>query len=441
MKIVKKTLSKFYFSLLIIIGFALITFIFLSLIGEGFLLKEDKETKIYFVDNISEGHKIVIDKFNKHYEGKIKVVPIDLPFEKFSTNERKELLIRYLRSKSDRIDIFSVDQIWTQRFAKFVEPLGSYFPIHKRENYLDAAIESCYYKDQLVALPLYFDISVLYYNDKILKSLPFYEKIKNDLDNFITWEKLIRYGLQLKPFNNSFYIFPGAEYEGLMCSYIELLNSQSSNMIKNDSVKLTTNESIKSLQLLVDLVNKYNLSPVELTGYRETDSYNHFILQKGIFLRGWPSFYNWFETNKKGNNPEEIYKLAPLPHFEGAKPVSVIGGWNLMISAASKKKWAALEFLKYVNEYQSQSLLYQYSGYLPVLKSFYEKNDLSKDPKLLFYRKIIDTYTHRPYSENYTRYSDIIAHYLNLALKKKLSVKEALSQAEQIINSKQIFIK
>jgi multiple sugar transport system substrate-binding protein len=31
------------------------------------------------------------------------------PFQKFSTNERKELLTRSLRSKSDRIDIFSVD--------------------------------------------------------------------------------------------------------------------------------------------------------------------------------------------------------------------------------------------------------------------------------------------------------------------------------------------
>ena len=68
--------------------------------------------KIYFVDHISAAHQKVIDKFNEKYKGQIEVVAINLPFVKFSTNERKELLARYLRSKSDRIDIFSVDQIW-----------------------------------------------------------------------------------------------------------------------------------------------------------------------------------------------------------------------------------------------------------------------------------------------------------------------------------------
>jgi len=441
MKFVKKTLSKFYFTLLAIIGFALITFVFISVIGDGFIIKEEPETKIYFVDNISDGHKLVIEKFNKQYAGKIKVVPIDLPFEKFSTNERKELLIRYLRGRSDRIDIFSVDQIWTQRFAKFVEPLGSYFPVNKREQYLEAAIESCYYKGQLVALPLYFDISVMYYNDKVLRSIQNYEAIKKDLDNFITWEKLILLGNRIKQPNNSFYFFAAADFEGLMCSFIELLNSQNSEMIKGDSVKLTTPSSVKSLQLLVDLINKYNLTPPEVTGYREPDTYNHFIKNNGIFLRGWPSFYKWCESNWKGTNPEEIFKLAPLPHFAGSKPLSVIGGWNLMISAASKKKWAALEFLKFVNEYESQLILFKHSGFLPVVKSFYENADSSSDPKISFYKKIIKTYTNRPYSENYTRYSDVIAHYLNLALKRKLNVVDALSKAEQVINSKQIFIK
>lgn len=441
MKLVKKTLSKFYFTLLAIIGFALITFIFISVIGDGFIIKEEPETKIYFVDNISDGHKIVIEKFNKKYAGKIKVVPIDLPFEKFSTNERKELLIRYLRGKSDRIDIFSVDQIWTQRFAKFVEPLGSYFPVNKREQYLEAAIESCYYGNKLVALPLYFDISVMYYNDKILRSFQNYEAIKKDLDNFITWEKLIALGNKIKQPKNSFYLFAAADFEGLMCSFVELLNSQNNEMIKGDSVKLTTTAAIKSLQLLVDLINKYNLTPAEVTGYREPDAYNHFITNNGFFLRGWPSFYKWYETNKKETNPEEIYKLAPLPHFAGSKPLSVIGGWNLMISAASKKKWAALEFLKFVNEYESQLILYKHGGFLPVVKSFYDSADSSSDSKISFYKKIVKTYTNRPYSENYTRYSDIIAHYLNLALKRELSVSDALSKAEQVINSKQIFIK
>ncbi|MCB9069591.1 MAG: hypothetical protein H6629_17535 [Calditrichae bacterium] len=69
-------------------------------------------TQIYFVDNISQAHSELINRFNAEYSGRIEVVPVDLPFEKFSTNERKQLLAKSLRSKSDRIDVFAIDLIW-----------------------------------------------------------------------------------------------------------------------------------------------------------------------------------------------------------------------------------------------------------------------------------------------------------------------------------------
>jgi hypothetical protein len=63
--------------------------------------------QVYFADNISHSHKLVIEEFNRLYRGKIEVIPDNLPFEKFSTNDRKELLTRSLRSKSD-IDLHSL---------------------------------------------------------------------------------------------------------------------------------------------------------------------------------------------------------------------------------------------------------------------------------------------------------------------------------------------
>jgi beta-glucosidase len=95
-----------------------ITIVILALIFYTvFLFKNQSEgkvkiTKIYFADHISPAHEELIRKFNIAYENKIEVIPINLPFSKFTTNERKELLARALRGKSDRIDIFSVDLIW-----------------------------------------------------------------------------------------------------------------------------------------------------------------------------------------------------------------------------------------------------------------------------------------------------------------------------------------
>jgi len=442
MKPLREYINKFYISLIIITTITIIAFILLFFTGVNFLPPADSEKKIYFVDNISPGHKIVIERFNELNKGHIKVIPINLPFEKFSTNERKELLIRYLRSKSDRIDIFSVDQIWTPRFAKFVEPLGSYYPTNKRDLYLHSVIKSCYYNDQLVAVPLYLDISVMYYNIDELKTLPNYYNIKKELDNFITWERFVEIGNKYKKNGKPFYVFPASNYEGLLCSYFELMESQNKKVFFEDSVNLSNKESVKAAQLLVDLVNKYNLSPVAVTGFKETECDIEFISKKGMFLRNWPGFYKWYDTFIGEENPWEKYGIAPLPYFNGSKHSNLIGGWNLMISAYSKNKGAALEFIKFLNSDEAQSILYEKSGYLPITKNFYEnKNFINKYPQLSFYKGLFNSIVHRPYLEKYTRYSDILSHYLNLAIKNEITVLDALKKAESIINSDKIFFK
>lgn len=137
-----------------------------------------KVKTIYFADNISKAHQKIIDQFNKKYEGQIKVETINLPFEKFSTNERKELLARYLRSKSNRIDIFSVDIIWVPRFAKWSMPLNTLIDTQKVINLLPFALKSCIYNDKLYALPLYIDIAVMYYRDDLLRNYLIIRKLQ-----------------------------------------------------------------------------------------------------------------------------------------------------------------------------------------------------------------------------------------------------------------------
>jgi multiple sugar transport system substrate-binding protein len=398
--------------------------------------------KIYFVDNISASHKIVIDRFNQKYKGSIEVVPIDLPFEKFSTNERKELLIRYLRSNSDRVDLFSVDQIWVPRFAKWTEPLDKYFSASPRQYIIDQAIETCYYNNTLVALPLYYDIGIMYYNSTLLKKIPDYAAVKNDLDNFITWDKFISIGQRMKQYNKPVYIYPADDYEGLMCSFVEMLESQNEKLFVNDTVRLNTNAALKSLQLLVDLVNKYKLSPKAITNYRETESYFHFVNNNDVFLRGWPGFYEWYRKNIKNEDMSNIYLMAPLPYFTGGKPASIIGGWNLMVSKYSTKKSEAMEFIRYLLSDEIQKIFYEIGGYLPVKKNLYSDSlFIKRNPDLNFYKRLIKTGVQRPFSEKYTKCSDIIASYLSKAIENKISAKEALGKAQQIINSGDVFIK
>ncbi len=441
-KKIEQFARTFYFSIAAITLLVVLTLAFVFFLGDGSFSSKPAVKKIYYADNISRTHQLLIDRFNKIHEGKIEVVPINLPFEKFSTNERKELLIRYLRSKSDRIDIFSVDQIWVPRFAKWTEPLDKYFPPAFQSTLIEQAMRTCYNKKDLVALPLYYDLGLLYYNDEVLRKSPNYMSIKKELANFITWERFIEISRQLKKLGSPVYLFPGDDYEGLMCSFIELLGSMNKQLIVNDTVRLNTPAAEKSLQLLVDLVNDSQISPKEVLNSRDPECYKKFVRDDGLFLRGWTGFHFWYRDIIGPENVDSKYQIAPMPHFKDGKPASIIGGWNLMISKYSTKKNEAIEFIKFLVSEQSQKTMYENGGYMPINKKVYNDGTfLTEHPEINFYERVMATGFNRPFMDKYTRCSDVIAFYLNQAMRKQISVKEALMTAEKVINSGEFFLK
>jgi multiple sugar transport system substrate-binding protein len=395
-------------------------------------------TTIHYVSHISDAHQKVIDNFNKKYEGRINIESINLPFEKFSTNERKELLARYLRSKSDRIDVFTVDQIWVPRFTKWGLNLDKYFIEDEREQILNYGLQTCIYENSLVALPLYIDVSVMYYREDLLNRLSDYAIVKQKIENSISWNDLINLDNELKRKSSSLFVFPADDYEGLMCMFVELMGSQGKSLIDGKKLQLSTAEARLSLQLMVDLVNKYKVVPKEVINFRENESYQEFLTNNGFFLRGWPALLIDHYKFAHENDLVDKIKMAPTPHFEHGQPVSVFGGWNLMISKFSPHIDESVIFIKYLLSEEAQNILHQEGGYLPSNKLIYENEP---NEELLRYQQIMSSGIHRPFLENYTKISDIIAFYLNKAINQEMSVDEALSEAENKITNEKIEIK
>lgn len=395
--------------------------------------------KIYFADNISIPLRMVIDSFNAKYKGQIEVEMIDLPFEKFSTNDRKELLARYLRNKSERIDIFAVDEIWVPRFAKWAIPLNNYFNTEEKNQILSYAVNSCIYKDSLMAIPLYLDIALMYYRNDLLSKFPNYLSVKKEIDSSIEWESFIKLATKNKS-KSPFYLFQADNYEGLVCSFIEMIESQNAYFIEGNTINLKKPEIRKSLQLLVDLVNKYKISPMEVTNSKEKQTYLSFVNNNGIFLRGWPGFMdNEFRTISQDENLYKNIFKAPLPHFKGFKAASIFGGWNLMVSLYSNKKPEAITFIKYLLKPENQKILLEKGGYLPINNKLYEDSLFVKThPDLSFYNKLFKAGVTRPRISKYTYLSDVLSYFINKAIKKEISVSDALNKAELKINSEKI---
>jgi multiple sugar transport system substrate-binding protein len=403
--------------------------------------ENNQPVKLYYADNISPSHEYAIEEFNRLHKGKIEVVPVNLPFSKFSTNERKELLTRSLRSKSEKLDIFGVDLIWVPRFAKWCEPLDSYFSAEEKHRLLSDAIQSCMFEGTLVAMPMYLDVGLMYYRTDIIRRLPDAALIEKRLQESITWEELIqlrgRLGYQKKPF----FIFPAKDFEGLVCTYLELAVGYDSGFLKSNNFPILSPPSKKSLQMMVDFV-KNGTTPPEVADFDEFLCNTYMLDHDAVFVRSWPDFVQSFRTSYYDTAKLNYIAKAPLPHFEGKPPTSVIGGWNLMVSKSSSKKAAAVEFIRFFQSETIQRLVFERTGYLPAIQSIYEDSVfLRHHNELIFLHQLLRRGFQRPALVEYTKVSDIISHFENLAIKQELSVDEALLRTDELIRSNEVLIK
>ncbi len=403
--------------------------------------QENEAVKVYFADNISPAHRTIIEEFNRLHKGSIEVVPVDLPFEKFSTNERKELLARSLRSKSDKIDVFAVDLIWVPRFARWAEPLDRYFTPAEQQQLLSYAVQSCRYDGRLVAMPMYFDIGLMYYRRDIIRRLPDGAAIEAEIQHSISWHRLLdlrrRLGYRHKPY----YIFQAKDYEGLVCNLLELAVERDSAFLSGAGFSVTAEPMQKALAMLVDFV-KTGVSPKRVAEFDENMSYRYMLDSDAVFVRGWPNFVENFRRIYPDTLKLNAIGKAPLPHFGDRPPASVFGGWNLMVSKSSAKKEAAMEFIRFVESEPIQRVLFEEGGFIPIVNGVYQDSAfMQAHPELLFYRGLLRKGFHRPAFVDYTRISDILSYFAHLAIEQDLSVHDAVARAEAMIRSNEVLVK
>jgi multiple sugar transport system substrate-binding protein len=399
-------------------------------------------TKVYFADRISTAHRKIIERFNAMHQGRIEVIPVDLPFDKFSTNERKELLARSLRSRSDKLDLFCVDVIWVERFARWCEPLDQHFPPDKRGGILPIALQSCIFESTLVAIPLHVDIGLMYYREDLIRRLPDAAAVEERLSASMAWPEFLALRRRLGYRGKPYYVFQADEYEGLVCNYLELVAGLDRTALSSNRINLDSPAARSALQLLVDLVHREKASPPTVVDFDEPRSYRFMLDNDAVFLRGWPNFVENFRTTYPDTSRLNRIRKAALPHFQGMEPTSVVGGWNLMLSKFSTRKAEALEFMRFLETKEAQQILYEYEGFLPVARSIYADSAyMGAHPDLAYYHSLLKRGFHRPSLVDYTRISDVLSHYVRLAILGDLTVDEALREASRMVSEKKVLIK
>jgi len=426
--------KKWRWIIYILIAFSiLISLFFPTLLFNNALQKSSGVKKIYIAANNSAAFNEIIREFNKKNKGEIEVELVVFDYEKFSTNKKKELITRTMRSMNGKIDIFSIDQIWVPRIAKRAENLSGYFTDDELSNLLKPAMETCIYNGKLCSMPLFLDIGIMYYRKDLISRIPNYKKIEKSLSEGIKWEKLIE--LSQKIHSKYAYVFQGKNYEGLVCNFLEFIGEHQNFKSKNLFSSLNNNKIISRINLIKNMINRSKKIPKEVLNFEEASSFRYAIKNDIPFFRGWSTIYKLVKIHDKDSTKIDSLGIAPLPVFGNEGPVSTIGGWNLMISKYSNVKKEAVKFLKFTMSVKAQKILYSKGEFLPLIKGIYKDSSyIYQHPRIKFYAAKLKTIVRRPFIKDYTRLSDILAFYIHSALSNQLNTKYAMSEAQKDID-------
>jgi len=337
------------------------------------------------------------------------------------TGQLLTIITTMLRARSSSIDVFPMDIIWPPEFGAngWTYPISeSMWPSSDRANYLPGPLQGCTYNGKLWAAPQYTDVGNIYYRTDIISTPP------------NTWDELVAMSKASAPSKTQFgYIWQGAQYEGLVCDFCEVLYGYGGSILDfNDPKKVTVN-SPEGLQALSEMVSWVGtISPAAVTTYEEPQTLSAWQAGTATFMRNWP-YAIALSNDPSASKVAGKFDEHPLL-YGGTNTVahSNIGGWQYGINAFTKNPDAAWKFIQYMLQPAQQKTLAIKLSFLMTLKSIYSDPDVLKaNPFFGKVQPIVQNALPRPVSPFYPDITQAIQQRIHDALIKKTTPAQALS--------------
>ncbi|PPJ32501.1 ABC transporter substrate-binding protein [Nocardia nova] len=322
-------------------------------------------------------------------------------------------LAQHMRAKQSDYDVMALDVPWTAEFAAkgWIQPLKDSFALDT-STLLSPTVASATYQGTLYAAPRNTNGGLLYYRKDLVPNPP------------KTWPELLTDCNIARDHGIGCYAGQFAPYEGLTVNAAEVINAYGGSFVGPDGKTATVNspQSRAGLQVLTDAYKNGDI-PKEAISYKEPESQNAFASGKLLFLRTWPNFYGVAQADSsavKGN-----FGVSPLPGKDGIG-ASTLGGYNAAISAYSKHKATALDFLRFLISEDAQRIVAE-GAFPSVRSSMYDDPALiAKFPYLPALKDSIASAVPRPVTPFYPAVSKAIQDNAYAALTGKKSVDDAI---------------
>ena len=356
-----------------------------------------------------------ISRFNDRHRGEIEV---KLRLAPADTGQYFEKLRTEFQAGEADADIISGDVIWPAQFAAagWISDLSDRFTEDLRGSHLPATISSNTYKGGVYGVPWFTDAGMLYYRKDLLEKSGFSEAPK-------TWDELKEQAEKVQRDSGPRYgfVFQGAEYEGGVVNGLEFIWNSGGDVLDPgnlNKVTVDTPEALEGLETARAMVTD-GVAPEAVPSYKEYESYTVFLSGEAVFMRNWPNVYARAADPSQSKIEQEQIGVSPLPVARaGDRAYSGLGGWNLMLNAASQDKMeAAWAFIRYLSAPEQQKERALEGGYLPTLKDSYEDGEiLSEVPVITLGGEAIRNVRSRPATPFYQDMSLAMAERFHASL-------------------------
>lgn len=332
-----------------------------------------------------------------------------------NADEQRNAMVQNFQAKSSTYDVVNADVIWTAEFAArgWLTELGNDVA---PSGIIPAVMETAKYNNKIYAAPWVTDGGLLYYRTDLVKTPPkTWDELKQDCTTIAKPKGMDCYAGQFK------------QYEGLTVNASEAINSAGGDIMKNSGkdVVVDSPQARQGLQFLVDGFKQGWIPKAAIT-YQEEEGRRSFQQGKLLFLRNWPYVYGLANTKGPDSKIVGKFAVAPLPGPNGPGS-STLGGHNLALSAFSKHKATARDWIKFMQTESVQRQIALKLSLAPVIQSLYDDPQLVKAlPYLPTLKQSILQAKVRPVTPNYNEVTTAIEKESYAALQGTKSVDQAI---------------
>src|SRR3981189_2615217 len=359
----------------------------------------------------------VVNAFNGS-QSKIHVTYKELPPPSSSTEVHQSLVQQLARRNGDP-DVFTQDIIWIAEFAaaKWALPLDDHFNAEVMKEYFPGVVQACTWQGKLTALPWFIDSGMLYYRKDLGFNAP------------TSWQELIASAKQATSSGGVKFgfLWQAKQAEVLVCDLVSFIGSNGGAILQPDgkTVSIADEPAVEAVQLMRDLISKEQITPYDVLSWDEEPSRRPFTAGEAAFLRNWSYVWKISQSEAESKVVDKV-AVVPLPHFANQKSAAALGGYQYGINASSKKREAAVEFVRWMSSPETQLRFATQLGLCPTRAAVFDRPEIAKEQA--FMQPLKDVFLGaipRPVTPKYPQVTLVLQSEVSRALTNG-NVKEAL---------------